>query len=277
MPDLDARYWADRYRTGDAPWDIGQASAPLQAYFDQLDRKDLRILIPGGGRAYEAEHLHRHGFTQVFVIDLTDAPFQDLLRRCPDFPQDHLIEGDFFAHDAAYDRIIEQTFLSALDPGLRPRYVRKMHALLRPGGRLVGVLFNDPLNTDKPPFGGSEAEYRTLFGSVFTDLVLAPCTNSIPQRAGRELWLRATRTATDHVPVDCSRYDRYEAWATLRTPLRIEHVDATGAIVRSNGRIADLRTDRTDRTEWMDLDTGLTIRLDRIRSVDPAEENADRP
>lgn len=193
MAGLDATYWAGRYRTGETGWDVGQASTPLAAYADQLAPKDLRILVPGAGRAYEAEHLHRSGFTQVFVIDLTDAPFQDLRARCPSFPEEHLLVGDFFTHEGRYDRILEQTFFCALDPVLRPLYVQQMHRLLVPGGRLVGVLFDDPLNTDRPPFGGNEAEYRALFTPLFPDLALEPCYNSIAPRAGRELWLRATR------------------------------------------------------------------------------------
>ena len=31
------------------------------------------------------------------------------VKRCPDFPQDHFLVGDFFTHEGAYDRILEQT------------------------------------------------------------------------------------------------------------------------------------------------------------------------
>ena len=84
-PSLDATYWEHRYKEGSDGWDTGAVTTPLKTYFDQLTNKDLRILIPGAGRGYEAEYLHRAGFTNVFVIDLTDAPFKDLLERCPDF------------------------------------------------------------------------------------------------------------------------------------------------------------------------------------------------
>lgn len=190
---LDRQYWNDRYAQGETGWDIGGPSTPLREYIDQLKDKDLRILIPGGGRAYEAEHAHRKGFRHVFVIDLTDAPLQDLLARCPDFPQDHWITGDFFQHDERYDLILEQTFFCALDPGLRSRYVEHMHRLLVPGGKLQGVLFSIPLNNDRPPFGGSAEEYRPLFEPFFPDVSLRPCYNSIKPREGNELWLRAQR------------------------------------------------------------------------------------
>ena len=194
--DLDRSFWEERYVKGETGWDTGAVTIPLRAYFDQLVDRALRILIPGGGRSYEAEYLHRVGFTDVHVIDLTDAPFIDLLARCPEFPKEHLHVGDFFAHEGLYDRIIEQTFFCALDPALRERYVAHMHALLRPGGRLVGVLFNDPLNEDRPPFGGDRDMYLPLFRKWFPDVQFEPCYNSIAPRAGRELWLHAMRAST---------------------------------------------------------------------------------
>ena len=193
MIDLDRDFWQQRYADGTTGWDLGAVSPPLQAYFDQLTDKDLRILIPGGGRSYEAEHLHKAGFRNVFVIDLTSAPFEDLLARCPDFLEEHLITGDFFAHDGSYDLIVEQTFFCALDPALRERYVEHMHRLLAPGGKLIGVLFDDPLNDDHPPFGGNKDEYLRLFRPVFEEVLLERCHNSVPPRAGRELWLKAVK------------------------------------------------------------------------------------
>lgn len=191
--ELNAAFWTDRYTTGQTGWDIGAVSTPLKAYFDQLTDKELEILIPGGGRSYEAEYLHKQGFTRVHVVDLSGEPFADLMERCPDFPREHLHVGDFFSHAGRYDRIIEQTFFCALNPQLRPAYVRRMHELLVPGGKLEGVLFDDPLFTDHPPYGGNALEYRELFTPVFRNLGLEPCYNSIKPRAGRELWLSAQR------------------------------------------------------------------------------------
>lgn len=68
-----------------------------------------------------------------------------------------------FSLKDSFDLIIEQTFFCALDPKLRPEYAVKMAELLKPGGRLVGVLFNDTLNNDKPPFGGTKRNIFLIF------------------------------------------------------------------------------------------------------------------
>lgn len=190
---LNKEFWEKRYADHETGWDIGHASPPLREFIDGVQDKDLRILIPGAGNAYEAEHAHRSGFTNVTVIDLAAEPLQALKKRSPDFPDGHLKQGDFFQHEAQYDVILEQTFFCALDPALRPRYVQHMHHLLAPGGKLVGVLFNDALNTDKPPFGGSVPEYEQLFKPMFPAVTFEACYNSIGPRAGREVWLKAVK------------------------------------------------------------------------------------
>lgn len=189
MFDLNSSYWNNRYLSDDFGWDIGACSTPLQQYIDQLDNKDLTVLIPGAGNAYEAEYLYRQGFKNVFVLDFAKEPLQKFHERMPDFPEVQLIEQDFFRHEGQYDLVIEQTFFCALSPELRPRYVQQMHGLLKAGGRLAGVLFNDPMNADKPPFGGNMEEYRKLFEPLFKIRTLAPCYNSIKPRAGREAFI----------------------------------------------------------------------------------------
>ncbi len=257
---LDRDYWEERYHNHETGWDIGGPSTPLKEYIDQLTDKDLRILIPGGGRGWEAEYAHRLGFRNVFVVDLTDAPFKDLLHRCRDFPEEHLIVGDFFEHTEQYDRILEQTFFCALDPTLRERYVAHMKQLLASGGKLVGLLFNDTLNSDRPPYGGLKADYEPLFRKHFDHLSLEPCRNSIPPRAGRELWLCARKTEV-YTPIDCALYDRFESAATLNQRVRLELRD--GRI--SEGVIVDLFL--RDKAEWLLLDNGRASRLDDVKDM----------
>lgn len=188
---LDEDFWSNRYQTQDTGWDVGSITAPLKAYIDQLTDKNLKILIPGAGNSYEAEYLHKQGFANVTVIDIAMEPLNNLQKRCATFPVSHLLHQDFFALESQYDLILEQTFFCALDPLLRERYVKKMNALLKPGGKLVGVLLcNVFLDGNGPPFGASDEQYREYFSGDFTIKYFAECYNSIKPRQGVE-WFMA--------------------------------------------------------------------------------------
>ena len=191
MKTLNAEYWEKRWQDQQTGWDIGQASPPLMHYVSEYANQDTRILIPGAGRAYEAIALHQMGFTNVWVCDWASTAFAYLRSAAPDFPAEHLLVGDFFALplQAEFDLVLEQTFFCAIDPQLRPRYVEKMHSILRPAGRLAGVLFAKPFPFQGPPFGGTKAEYESLFNAHFTILQLDITTHSIPPRQGNELFV----------------------------------------------------------------------------------------
>lgn len=188
---LDKYFWSNRYAENQTGWDIGFCSTPLKEYFDQLSNKQLDILIPGAGFAHEAIYLFERGFTNVNVIDLAQEPLDKLIAICPDFPNDHLILGDFFEHQGHYDLIVEQTFFCAIDPSLRAAYVKKMKSLLKPTGKLVGLLFNRDFEGG-PPFGGCAEDYRVLFEAHFGDVSIEPCYNSIEPRQGSEVFIRVS-------------------------------------------------------------------------------------
>lgn len=191
-------FWSERWAKDETGWDMGSPSTPLKEYIDTLDsneNKYLKILIPGCGNAYEAEYLNAKGFRNVYVIDIAEKALKEFVNRVPGFPKDHLIRDDFFEMaEKNFDLILEQTFFCAINPNLRTRYAEKMYELLSPKGKLVGLLFNDPNlgidpETGGPPFGGNEELYRTILGPFFTFDKLEPATNSIPPRAGRELFI----------------------------------------------------------------------------------------
>ena len=67
--ELDKAFWQGRYVQNQIGWDIGYPSTPLKEYIDKLEDKNLNILIPGCGNAYEAEYLHQKGFKNVYSMD----------------------------------------------------------------------------------------------------------------------------------------------------------------------------------------------------------------
>ncbi len=184
---LNKEYWENRYKTNDAIWDIGHISTPLKEYIDQLENKEIKILIPGAGNAYELDYLIEKGFQNVFVIDYAQQPIDAIINRNKTLEK-HLICDDFFNHNETYDLIIEQTFFCALNPSLRENYVSKMYDLLSDKGKISGLLFNFPLTEVGPPFGGSYDEYINLFLEKFKIKILEPAYNSIKPRANKELF-----------------------------------------------------------------------------------------
>ena len=183
-------FWENLYEVGDTGWDIGYPSTPLKDYIDQIHDKKQHILIPGAGNSYEAEYLHTIGYANVFILDISEQPLSNFLDRTPGFPSDHIIHQNFFDHEGEYDLILEQTFFCALEKDLRPAYVEKMHSLLCEDGLLVGLLFDDPLNEDHPPYGGNKEIYQELFSPLFEIEIMERCYNSIPPRDGKELFIK---------------------------------------------------------------------------------------
>lgn len=192
MNELDQNYWNQRYEACTTGWDLGQPSPPIQAYFDQVPHKEKSILIPGAGNGHDVIELYRKGFESVYLLDFAPTPVEHFKKNFPEFPEHQLLIEDFFSHDGAYDLIAEQTLFCAIDPALRLNYVKKVHALLKPNGKLIGVLFNRDFEGG-PPFGGNIQEYRSYFEPLFTSVEISDCYNSINPRRGAEVFIKITK------------------------------------------------------------------------------------
>lgn len=187
----EKNYWTQRYQDGNTGWDLGTISTPLKTYIDQLTNKEISILIPGAGNAYEAAYLHEQGFTNVWVLDISEIPLQQLAKRIPSFPLRHLVQANFFEHTGSYDLILEQTFFCSFEPTKvnRSLYAVQMSKLLKTNGKLVGLWFNHSLDLNgNRPYGGSKEEYISYLGPYFGTKCFEACCNSIPPRAGSELF-----------------------------------------------------------------------------------------
>jgi methyl halide transferase len=190
MFDLGEDFWTSRYLNGYTGWDIGSASPPLYQYLCQIDTRSLSVLVPGAGNAHEVAAGWEFGISDIHLLDISLSPIKNFLEKNPKFPPDQVHHEDFFSHQGAYDLILEQTFFCALDPALRMSYAKKTFELLKPGGRLVGVLFDRDFPPPGPPFGGSKSEYLRYFEPFFEFEKFETCQNSIPARQGTELFIQ---------------------------------------------------------------------------------------
>lgn len=195
---LDATYWNNQYKSNTTGWDLGEVSPPIKNYFDTIQNKQAKILIPGCGNTYEAEYLLQQGFTNITVIDIAPLLVENLNQKFTGNENITVVLGDFFEHVGSYDYIIEQTFFCALPPTMRQKYVWKMHQLLADNGKLVGLLFNRAFEVG-PPYGGSLVEYQQLFRAAFIIKSIAVSTISIEPRAGSELFIEFQKNVLNQV------------------------------------------------------------------------------
>ena len=195
---LDQTYWNNQYQANATGWDLGQVSPPIKTYIDTIENKEVKILIPGCGNAYEAEYLIQQGFTNITVIDIAPSLVENLKQRFANNKNIRVVLGDFFEHHGTYDYIIEQTFFCALPPTMRQKYVWKMHQLLSDYGKLIGLLFNREFEIS-PPFGGNIKEYEPLFYKAFTFNSISLAGNSIPSRANSELFFEFQKNELNQV------------------------------------------------------------------------------
>jgi len=185
---LSPKYWDKAYESDQIGWDVGYIATPLKEYFDQLVDKSLRILIPGSGNSYEAEYLWTQGFENVYILDFSQAAVQSFLARCPEFPKSNILIENFFQHVDQYDLIVEQTFFTSIHPSQRKEYVVKTAELLKPKGKLMGLVFNHAFNFEGPPYSGTPEEYRQLFSPFYHFKIFETAYNSIKPRKDRELF-----------------------------------------------------------------------------------------
>jgi SAM-dependent methyltransferase len=188
MNKLDEDFWNNKYKNYQTGWDLGQVSPPIKSYIDQLENKNIKILIPGAGNAYEADYLLKKGFKNITIIDIAPKLVEKLKNKWENNPNIQILHGDFFKHEGKYDLIIEQTFFCAINPSERANYVKKIKELLNQKGKLVGLLFNRQFEGG-PPFGGDIKEYEVLFKEELVLDVFEKAHNSIGPRTGVELWI----------------------------------------------------------------------------------------
>ena len=188
---LDNSFWNIRYQNNQTGWDLGEISNPIKKWFDNQENKKINILIPGAGKGHEVKYGFENGFENIFYMDFSSRASDLFKEICPRFPKDQILIGDFFSlkKPLFFDVIIEQTFFCAIDPTLRPNYIKKTNEILKENGKIIGLLFNREFDTNGPPFGGTEKEYRGLFNSKFNFKKFENSLLSSLPRKEYEFWI----------------------------------------------------------------------------------------
>lgn len=191
-----ADYWQGIYDAGDARWDQGAPAPPLAAFF-AADRGTGRAIVPGCGRGHDALMLAARGW-QVTGVDFATSAVVDARAAAAgrgiaaEFAQlDWFTAAEQPGWRGAFDLVVEHTCFCAIDPARRDAYVDVVHALLRPGGRLVGLIWSCG-REGGPPFHADPAISRAQFERRLAVERFEPAQGSWPTRVGEWL-LVATR------------------------------------------------------------------------------------
>jgi SAM-dependent methyltransferase len=202
MADTDHRdFWEGLYADGRDRWELGTAAPPLAERLRTLDLTSLslaplggpgRAIVPGCGRGHEVLLLAELGWDAV-GIDFAEAPLLDARAAAaqrglaPSF-----VQGDWFAAAdrpgwrGSFDLVVEHTCYCAIDPSRRRDYVDTAADVLRPGGRLIGLLWQCGAEGG-PPWDTTPDDARRNFGRWFTIERLEPAVGSLERRGGE--WL----------------------------------------------------------------------------------------
>ena len=87
--------------------------------------------------------------------------------------------------------MLEYTCYCAIDPNKRTNYIQLVNNLLKPSGKLVGILFpiDKKLDGNGPPFGVDINTTMTLFSKYFALVEKEIPALSIERRRGREVFV----------------------------------------------------------------------------------------
>lgn len=200
--------WEYLYHHGGDGWEMGKATPPLARYFrDNPPAAGTRSLVVGCGRGHEALLLAEVADPSARVIGIDIAPAavaiasrlateKGLSDRVTFFQKDLFAWPSLEPNErASFDLVVEHNCFCAIEPQRRDDYVAAVAALLRPGGRLVGLFYPHDY-PGGPPYASTADEIRRRLGNDFSITYSETPTDSAITRAGLELLLVAERRAS---------------------------------------------------------------------------------
>lgn len=183
-----SEFWEERYQNNKTPWDYGGVPPELSDYLRGRAVGD--VLVPGCGSGHELVPLAAVA-RRLSACDLSPSAVAIARSRLPADQAKQVGVGDFFQiqEKEDYDLIYERTFLCALDLNLRSVYQKKMAALLRKGGQLVGYfVYGEEMNEDGPPFGLPVEQRENFLEPDFVLRESQPSHQPLELFSGFEYW-----------------------------------------------------------------------------------------
>ena len=196
----EPRFWETLYADGNDGWELHAPSPPLVAWLapgERLGPPGARVAVPGCGRGHDARLLAERGY-DVVGFDFAEAAIAEARAlAAAEGSAARFERRDVFTLAAdfagAFDAVWEYTCFCAIDPARRADYVEVLHAILKPGGTLLGCFYPLREGGDGPPFPVSLAEVEALLAPGFRVRESRAPAVSVERRRGLEWLIRATR------------------------------------------------------------------------------------
>jgi thiopurine S-methyltransferase len=178
---MDAEFWHQRWREQRIGFHLEKVNPQLLAHWPALGLSaPARVLVPLCGKSVDLRWLRDYGH-DVVGIELSPLAVEQFFAEQGLSARRELIGevvrwsapgitvlcGDFFAVDAELlgrvDAVYDRAALIALPAVLRPRYMRHLAGLVRPGATgLLITMDYDQATMDGPPFAVQAREVEQL-------------------------------------------------------------------------------------------------------------------
>ena len=180
-------FWNERYASGETPWVLHKIPATLGSFL-KTPRPRGRILIPGCGTDHGVIKAFADAGFEVTAIDFSTVAIAETKTALGNF-EGKIIRADFFKSDfgTRFDLVYERTFLCAMHPRRWPQYAKRVAALLRRGGKLIGIFFYGT-EPEPPPYPINKTQAAEIFGKYFRLVRDVKVSDSVGMFAGMERW-----------------------------------------------------------------------------------------
>lgn len=200
-----ASFWDDMYLNNQTTWDMHSATPVFEDVLnDQQFVKTGNMLIAGCGIGYDAVLAAKKGHN-VYAVDFArEAIKSAIIMAEKEKVKMNLIHEDIFRLDSVYkdyfDYVYDYVTYCSIDPSRRKEYAEKIASLLKPGGKLIALLFPVEDRRGGPPYAVDVLEFYEIFSKHLQLTLSSKKINTIKPRRGREvlqIYIKKEQQAAD--------------------------------------------------------------------------------
>jgi len=204
-----ASFWDDKYLNNQAGWDMRTTTPVFEDLLhEQRFLKPGRILITGCGKGYDAILAAKMGY-DVYAVDFSVEAIKfakglaDKENVRVNFIQEDIFKLDLIYKDY-FDYVYDYVTYCAVLPERRKEFVEITAGFLKPGGKLIALLFPVEERKGGPPYAVDVKEFYELISPHLDLKFSSRRIKSIKPRMGREVLQIYLKKETGKINADKS-------------------------------------------------------------------------